>query len=66
MSMEAKASGVIIASLPFLVGFLVAASSPGFIDPLFMTQAGHLALLGSAFWMMCGVIMMKSMINFDI
>ena len=66
MSMEAKASGVIIAALPFIVGFLVQLSSPGFIAPLFSTQAGHIALLGSAFWMLCGIITMKSMINFDI
>jgi tight adherence protein B len=66
MSMEAKASGVIIAALPFIVAFMVQLSSPGFMVPLYNTQAGHMMLLGSAFWMMCGVIMMKSMINFDI
>ncbi len=66
MSMEAKASAVIIGSLPFIVAFLVQIASPGFITPLFTTQTGHLMLLGSAFWMMCGIIMMKSMINFEI
>jgi tight adherence protein B len=66
MSMEAKASGVIIAALPFIVGVMVQLSSPGFIAPLFATNAGNIALLGSAFWMLCGIIVMKSMINFDI
>ncbi len=66
MSMEAKASAVIIGSLPFIVALLVQIASPGFITPLFTTQTGHLMLLGSAFWMMCGIIMMKSMINFEI
>jgi tight adherence protein B len=66
MSMEAKASGVIIAALPFIVAMMVQMSSPGFMVPLYTTQAGHMLLLGSAFWMMCGIITMKSMINFDI
>lgn len=66
MSMEAKASGVIIAALPFIVAMMVQMSSPGFLVPLYSTQFGHMLLLGSAFWMMCGIIVMKSMINFDI
>ena len=66
MSMEAKASGVIIGSLPFIVCVMLSMASPGFLTPLFTTQFGHMLLLGSAFWMMCGVIMMKQMINFDI
>jgi tight adherence protein B len=66
MSMEAKASGVIIAALPFIVGALIHMSSPGFITPLFVTNAGNIALLGAAFWMLCGIVVMKSMINFDI
>ena len=66
MSMEAKASGVIIAALPFIVAVMVQMASPGFIAPLFSTSAGNIALLGSAFWMLCGIVVMKSMINFDI
>ncbi len=66
MSMEAKASAAIIGSLPFIVAFMVQIASPGFITPLFTTQTGHMMLLGSAFWMMCGIIMMRSMINFEI
>jgi tight adherence protein B len=66
MSMEAKASAVIIGALPIIVGALVQASSPGFIAPLFTTQMGHIMLLGSVFWMGCGIVVMKQMINFDI
>jgi tight adherence protein B len=66
MSMEAKASGVIIAALPFIVGVMIQMASPGFIAPLFTTQFGHMLLIGAAFWMLCGIMVMKSMINFDI
>jgi tight adherence protein B len=66
MSMEAKASAVIIGALPIIVAVLVQLSSPGFIEPLFTTQTGHIMLLGSSFWMGCGIVVMKQMINFDI
>jgi tight adherence protein B len=66
MSMEAKASAWIIGSLPFIVASMVQASSPGFLNPLFNTQTGHLMLIGSAFWMLCGIIVMRTMINFDV
>jgi tight adherence protein B len=66
MSMEAKASAWIIGSLPIIVALMLQAASPSFLNPLFTTHQGHLMLLGSAFWMLCGVIMMKTMINFEI
>jgi tight adherence protein B len=66
MSMEAKASGVIIGSLPFIVCLMLSMASPGFLTPLFTTDFGNMLLLGSAFWMTCGIVMMKQMINFDI
>lgn len=66
MSMEAKTSGIIIAAMPILVVAMLQVVSPAFLLPLFNTQAGHIALLASAFWMGCGIVVMKSMINFDI
>jgi tight adherence protein B len=66
LSMEAKASAWIIGAMPVMVAGMVQASSPGFILPLFTTQMGHIMLLGSAFWMLCGIVVMKQMISFDI
>ncbi|MGL5136800.1 MAG: type II secretion system F family protein [Beijerinckiaceae bacterium] len=66
MSMEAKVSAVIIGSLPFVVAAMLSASSPDYLAPLFQSEMGHLLLLGSAFWMSCGIIIMRYMINFDI
>jgi tight adherence protein B len=66
LSMEAKASAWIIGALPIIVAVMVQLSSPGFIQPLFTTQMGHIMLVASAFWMMCGIAVMKKMINFDI
>lgn len=66
MSMEAKASAAIIASLPFIVAFMTYVSSPNYIELLWLTLTGKLVLAASAFWMMLGVVIMKKMINFDI
>jgi tight adherence protein B len=65
MSMEAKASGAIIASLPFIVGALTYFSSPTYIALLWTTLVGKILLVIAAFWMTCGVLVMRKMINFD-
>jgi tight adherence protein B len=66
MSMEAKASAAIIASLPFIVAFLAYLTSPDYISLLWTSQIGQLALAGSALWMIIGVVVMSRMIRFDI
>ena len=65
MSSEAKASAGIIGALPFLVAFFVYLTSPAYIALLFTTSTGNVVLGVCAFWMGCGVFIMKKMINFD-
>jgi tight adherence protein B len=65
MSMEAKASGAIIAALPFIVMILVYLTSPEYISLLWTNKLGNLLLAGSAMWMSLGVLVMRKMINFD-
>jgi tight adherence protein B len=64
MSSEAKASAMIIGSLPPAVGFMVWLSTPSYIESLFKTHMGNLMLLGCAIWMGCGIFVMKKMIDF--
>jgi tight adherence protein B len=66
LSMEAKASAMIIGALPFIVAFLVYLSSPNYIMPLFTTSAGHLILGVSGVWMSIGVFVMRKMMNFEV
>ncbi|MEO3386601.1 type II secretion system F family protein [Mesorhizobium sp. CAU 1741] len=66
LSMEAKASAVIIGALPFIVAFLVYLSSPTYIMPLFTHPTGHLILIFSGIWMSMGIFVMRKMMNFDI
>jgi tight adherence protein B len=65
MSMEANASGGIIAALPFVVMILVYVTSPDYISLLWTDKLGNLLLAASAVWMSIGVFVMRKMINFD-
>jgi tight adherence protein B len=66
LSMEAKASAVIIGALPFIVAFLVYLTSPDYMMILFTDPRGHLIMGISAVWMSIGIFVMRNMINFDI
>ncbi|MCQ0989535.1 type II secretion system F family protein [Jiella marina] len=65
MSMEAKASGAIIGSLPVIVAFLVFLTNPEYISLLYTTDVGKILVGLSAIWMSLGIFVMKNMINFD-
>jgi tight adherence protein B len=65
MSMEAKASAVIIGSLPIAVMTLVYITSPNYIELLWTTELGRLMMASCVVWMSIGVFVMKKMINFD-
>ncbi|KEQ03519.1 MULTISPECIES: type II secretion system F family protein [Pseudorhizobium] len=65
LSMEAKASAVIIGALPFIVALLVYLTSPEYMTILFTDPRGHMIMLFSAIWMSIGIFVMRNMINFD-
>ena len=64
MSSEAKASAMIIGSLPPGVGGIVYLTTPGYISLLFTERVGNLLLAGCAIWMGLGIMVMRKMINF--
>jgi len=64
LSAEAKTSAMVLGSMPPGVMFMVYGSSPDYIMPLFVTKTGNLFILAGAFWMTCGVLVMRKMINF--
>ena len=66
MSMEAKASAAIIASMPFIIAFMTYLTSPDYIMVLFDKPIGNIVLAAALGWMGMGVIMMRGMINFEI
>jgi tight adherence protein B len=66
LSSEAKASAMIIGSLPFAVATLLAFVATDYISLLFTTDAGNWLLVIAAGTMSVGIFVMRQMINFDI
>jgi tight adherence protein B len=64
MSSEAKASAMIIGSLPPGVAIIVYLTTPAYIAQLFTSHMGNLMLFGCVFWMGLGIFVMRQMINF--
>ncbi|MBV9548397.1 MAG: type II secretion system F family protein [Alphaproteobacteria bacterium] len=64
MSSEAKASAMIIGSLPPAVMGLVYLTTPGYMKVLFTERMGNLLLAGCVLWMSIGCLVMRKMINF--
>lgn len=64
LSAEATASAAVLASLPPGVMGMVYMTAPDYIMPIFVTKTGNFMILGSLFWMSCGVFVMQKMINF--
>jgi tight adherence protein B len=64
MSSEAKASAMIIGSLPPGVMGLVYFTTPAYISLLFTERTGNLLLAACVLWMGLGIFVMKKMINF--
>src|ERR1700742_5035514 len=61
MSSEAKASAMIIGSLPPAVMALVWITTPQYIDLLFTEQLGNIMLISCGVWMAIGIFVMKRM-----
>lgn len=66
LSSEAKASAMIIGSLPFLVGLGLYFMNKEFIMLLFTTTPGKIMTVGGLMWMGIGILVMKIMINFKV
>ncbi len=66
LSSEAKASAGIIAALPLLVTFGLYMVNEEYIMLLFTEPTGKLLASGAVFWMLCGIIVMRQMINFKV
>ncbi len=66
LSAEAKASASIIAALPCVVMLAMWFINREYILLLFETSLGNVLFGGAVFWMFCGVMVMRQMINFKV
>jgi tight adherence protein B len=64
LSAEAKASAAVLGALPFAVTGLVYITTPDYISLLWTTRVGQFLLVAAGFWMTCGMLVMRKMINF--
>jgi tight adherence protein B len=64
LSAEAKASAAVLGALPFIVMLMVYVTTPNYIMLLFHSRTGNFMLMTAAFWMTCGILVMRKMINF--
>jgi tight adherence protein B len=64
LSAEAKASAMVLASLPFVVMILTYLSTPSYIALLWQKNYGNFMMLCGAGWMIIGLLVMRKMINF--
>lgn len=66
MSSEARASAMIIGSLPFVMGGLIYLINPGYMDKLLFDPRGWVMLAVGATSMTFGVVVMAKLVKFDI
>lgn len=66
MSSEAKASAIIVGSLPFIVIAALMFISPGYLDPLVNTLKGNLIAAGAMTSLTLGLTIMIKMTHFEI
>ena len=64
LSAEAKASAAVLGALPFIVMILVYITTPSYIALLWTTKMGQFLLVAAGGWMLCGILVMRKMINF--
>ncbi len=65
LSSEAKASSMIIGSLPILVMAIVYVTTPSYMSLMFTDSLGHILLAGGAIWMGLGIFVMVKMVAFN-
>ena len=65
LSAEAKASALIIGSLPVFVAAAVSVVSPAYLTPLITTSGGMIALGVAGGMLALGTFVMNRMIQFD-
>lgn len=66
MSSEAKASAMIIGSLPFIMFALLMVVNSSYVMVMFYRTGGQMMLGGGLFWMALGWGVMMKMVSFEI
>lgn len=65
LTAQGRISGLIIGLIPPVLVVLLFLINPGYMNPLFRTQAGWMMLAGGAVTEMIGILLIKRIINID-
>jgi tight adherence protein B len=66
LSAEGRLSAWILVALPFVVAFFVLLRNPGYLNPLFTDPIGWVMLIGSAVFMLAGVLWIRKIIDVEV
>jgi tight adherence protein B len=66
LSAEGRLSAWILLALPFVVAFFVLLRNPGYLNPLFTDPIGWVMLIGSAVFMLAGVLWIRKIIDVEV
>jgi tight adherence protein B len=66
LSAEGRLSAVILIMIPFLIGFFIFTTSPGFIRPLIDEPIGRIMIGAAALGMIIGSLVMKKMVKIEV
>ena len=65
LSAEGRLSAVILIMIPFLIGFFIFSTSPGFIRPLIQEPIGRIMMGAAAVGMIVGELVLKKMVKIE-
>lgn len=65
LTAQGRASGMVLAALPFGAGILLSTINPGYLDPLFASDLGRKAIVGAIIMEILGWLAIEKIVNID-
>lgn len=65
LTAQGRASGVVLAGLPFAAAVLLSAINPGYLDPLLASSTGKMAIAGGIVMEILGWLTIEKIVNID-
>ena len=66
LTAQGRMSGWVLVALPVLTGFLISATSPGYMEPLFNEKIGQIAILLAIVMDIIGYIVIQRIVDIDV
>ena len=66
LTAQGRMSGWVLALLPVVTGLLISSISPGYMDPLFNSRWGHMAIIAAVVLELVGFFVIQRIIDIDV